>query len=107
MWLRRGPGENQLQVLSLTIRHGIAICGHSVFFFFFFLAVLEVIEKANIYFNPKMTEKASFLSGLKYEHFVAGLTAGIVPTLITHPLDLIKLRFAGMLYLLLASFPGD
>ena len=47
-----------------------------------------------------MTEKAltvSFLSGLKYEHFVAGLTAGLVPTLITHPLDLIKLRFAGML----------
>ncbi|KAL5493216.1 hypothetical protein EMCRGX_G014363 [Ephydatia muelleri] len=44
-----------------------------------------------------MTEKAltvSFLSGLKYEHFVAGLTAGLVPTLITHPLDLIKLRFA-------------
>ena len=38
---------------------------------------------------------ASFLSGLRYEHLIAGLTGGVLSTLITHPFDLIKLRFAG------------
>ena len=37
----------------------------------------------------------SFLSGVKYQHLVAGLSGGIVSTLATHPFDLIKLRFAG------------
>lgn len=36
-----------------------------------------------------------FLSGVKYQHLVAGLSGGIVSTLATHPFDLIKLRFAG------------
>ena len=39
----------------------------------------------------------SFLSGVKYEHLVAGLSGGIISTLATHPFDLIKLRFAGEL----------
>jgi len=38
----------------------------------------------------------SFLSRLRYEHLVAGLTGGVVSTLVTHPFDLIKLRFAGI-----------
>ena len=29
------------------------------------------------------------------EHFVSGMSGGTVSTLILHPLDLIKLRFAG------------
>lgn len=37
----------------------------------------------------------SFLSGVKYEHLIAGLSGGVVSTLATHPFDLIKLRFAG------------
>lgn len=37
----------------------------------------------------------SFLSGIKYEHLVAGMMGGVVSTLITHPFDLLKLRFAG------------
>ena len=39
--------------------------------------------------------KTSFLSGVKYEHLVSGLSGGVVATLLTHPFDLIKLRFAG------------
>ncbi|XP_043284563.1 mitochondrial folate transporter/carrier [Venturia canescens] len=34
------------------------------------------------------------LSALKYEHFVAGISGGVVSTLMLHPLDLIKIRFA-------------
>ncbi len=37
----------------------------------------------------------SFLSGIQYEHLVAGLSGGVTATLITHPFDLLKLRFAG------------
>ena len=42
------------------------------------------------------TLPVSFLSGTKYEHLVSGMTGGVASTLITHPFDLIKLRFAGM-----------
>lgn len=41
------------------------------------------------------TNAASFLLGVKYEHLLAGLCGGVFSTLITHPFDLIKLRFAG------------
>ena len=37
----------------------------------------------------------SIFSGVKYEHLVAGLSGGVISTLVTHPFDLIKLRFAG------------
>lgn len=36
----------------------------------------------------------SIFSFVKYEHMVAGCTGGIVSTLVLHPLDLIKIRFA-------------
>lgn len=32
---------------------------------------------------------------VKYEHLVAGISGGVTSTLILHPLDLIKIRFAG------------
>ena len=37
----------------------------------------------------------TFLASIRYEYLVAGLTGGVVSTLVTHPFDLIKLRFAG------------
>ena len=36
-----------------------------------------------------------FWSGIRYEHLIAGVAGGVVSTLVTHPFDLIKLRFAG------------
>lgn len=35
------------------------------------------------------------LSHVKVENLVAGLSGGVVSTLILHPLDLVKIRFAG------------
>lgn len=45
--------------------------------------------------NHGSPKKISFLSFLKYEHLVAGISGGVTSTLILHPLDLIKIRFAG------------
>lgn len=36
------------------------------------------------------------LSHIKYEHLVAGISGGAISTLILHPLDLMKIRFAGI-----------
>ncbi len=41
------------------------------------------------------TRKVSLFSQVKYEHMVAGISGGVTSTLILHPLDLIKIRFAG------------
>lgn len=37
----------------------------------------------------------SVFKHVKYEHLVAGVTGGVTSTLLLHPLDLIKIRFAG------------
>lgn len=42
--------------------------------------------------NPK---KINVFSFIKYEHLLAGISGGVTSTLILHPLDLIKIRFAG------------
>ncbi|RWS11821.1 mitochondrial folate transporter/carrier-like protein [Dinothrombium tinctorium] len=36
----------------------------------------------------------SFLSYVKYEHLIAGVSGGVVSTLVLHPLDLLKIRLA-------------
>lgn len=41
--------------------------------------------------------KIKLSSHIKYEHLVAGISGGVTSTLILHPLDLIKIRFAGKL----------
>lgn len=41
------------------------------------------------------SSKLALLSHIKYEHLVAGISGGVTSTLILHPLDLIKIRFAG------------
>ena len=35
----------------------------------------------------------SFLSGVRYEHLLAGVSGGVISTCILHPLDLLKIRF--------------
>lgn len=35
-------------------------------------------------------------SHVRIENLVAGLSGGVVSTLVLHPLDLVKIRFAGM-----------
>lgn len=42
------------------------------------------------------TRKTTVFSHIRYEHLVAGFSGGVTSTLILHPLDLIKIRFAGM-----------
>ncbi|CAH0767427.1 unnamed protein product [Diatraea saccharalis] len=45
--------------------------------------------------NPNSSSnKLALLSHIKYEHLVAGISGGVTSTLILHPLDLIKIRFA-------------
>lgn len=41
------------------------------------------------------SRKVTLFSQVKYEHMVAGISGGVTSTLILHPLDLIKIRFAG------------
>jgi solute carrier family 25 folate transporter 32 len=41
------------------------------------------------------SRKITVFSHVKYEHLVAGISGGVASTLILHPLDLIKIRFAG------------
>ena len=50
--------------------------------------------------TPKLTTpnlKASFYSNFRWEYMVAGIAGGVVSTTVLHPLDLIKIRFQGLL----------
>lgn len=44
--------------------------------------------------STDLNGEVTFLSHVKYEHLVAGISGGLTSTLILHPLDLIKIRFA-------------
>lgn len=35
----------------------------------------------------------SYLSGVRYEHLLAGVSGGVMSTCILHPLELLKIRF--------------
>ena len=54
-------------------------------------------DAPKIIFSNKMISKPqlTFFDGIRYEHLVAGLAGGVASTLITHPFDLTKIRFAG------------
>lgn len=43
------------------------------------------------------------MSHVRYEHLIAGISGGIASTLVLHPLDLLKVRFAGEFDISLAS----
>ena len=38
-------------------------------------------------------KKIDFLSGVRYEHLVAGVGGGVISTCLLHPLDLLKIRW--------------
>lgn len=42
-------------------------------------------------------------AGVRYEHLVAGVSGGVASTLILHPLDLLKIRFAGKCFHVIPS----
>ncbi|KAB0801081.1 hypothetical protein PPYR_05435 [Photinus pyralis] len=44
--------------------------------------------------SPSTGSGSSVLSSIKYEHLLAGISGGAISTLILHPLDLMKIRFA-------------
>lgn len=46
--------------------------------------------------NHSNGNSISLLSHVKYQHLLAGMSGGAISTLILHPLDLMKIRFAGM-----------
>ena len=45
--------------------------------------------------EAKPSKKVSLLGGVRWENCVAGVSGGVISTLILHPLDLIKVRFQG------------
>ena len=45
----------------------------------------------------RLTRLAATFRAVRMEHLFAGITGGVVSTLILHPLDLLKIRFAGKL----------
>lgn len=44
--------------------------------------------------QSKRNSSNSFFSHIKFEHLVAGVSGGVTSTLVLHPLDLLKIRFA-------------
>lgn len=42
-------------------------------------------------------------SHVRWEHMLAGVTGGVVSTVVLHPLDLIKIRFQGLYVLAIYS----
>lgn len=55
--------------------------------------------------NTVASRKSGILSNIKYEHLIAGISGGAISTLLLHPLDLMKIRFAGK-YLPVAQCVG-
>jgi len=42
----------------------------------------------------RLTRLAATFRAVRMEHLMAGITGGVVSTLVLHPLDLLKIRFA-------------
>lgn len=65
-----------------------------------------LVEKMNTTTNGSKTAARSknALPNVKIEHLIAGISGGVTSTLILHPLDLIKIRFAGKFLCILIFF---
>jgi len=46
--------------------------------------------------SPPASSNVAALANVKYEHLVAGISGGVASTLALHPLDLLKVRLAGI-----------
>lgn len=57
----------------------------------------ELKNNANMKNHTAKKGNISLFSHFKYEHLLAGISGGAISTLILHPLDLMKIRFAGKL----------
>ncbi|XP_041360898.1 mitochondrial folate transporter/carrier-like isoform X2 [Gigantopelta aegis] len=51
------------------------------------------MESSTMKKKPIVSVKDGLLRSIKWEHLVAGVSGGVVSTLILHPLDLVKIRF--------------
>ena len=56
--------------------------------------------------NNSLTNNSNLISPkwfshVKYEHLIAGISGGVISTLILQPLDLLKIRLAGELFVIL------
>ena len=51
--------------------------------------------------NGTNSKRTRFLDHIKFVHLFAGVSGGIISTLALHPLDLIKVRFQGIVKLVL------
>ena len=45
--------------------------------------------------TPSKKSPVSVLRHMRFEHLYAGVSGGVVSTLVLHPLDLVKIRFQG------------
>lgn len=50
-----------------------------------------------------MSSNQSALRHIRYEHLVAGVSGGVSATLCLHPLDLVKIRLQGMIFLFMLA----
>lgn len=55
----------------------------------------EELKNNNMKTHSTKKGNISLFSHFKYEHLLAGISGGAISTLILHPLDLMKIRFAG------------
>lgn len=59
----------------------------------------ELKNNTNMKNHTTKKSNISIFSHFKYEHLLAGISGGAISTLILHPLDLMKIRFAGKFFI--------
>ena len=103
--------------LCITFSHFIIIFSFRMFleylwqvFHHFKWPLIQQITMAKTNSSYSMSNASArvsvFLSNMRYEHLLAGISGGVASTLILHPLDLIKIRFAGMNLAILLLWEG-
>lgn len=60
----------------------------------FYILTERPLAVGGMAMEQRKAQPLGFLSGVRHEHLVAGVGGGLVSTLVLHPLDLLKIRFA-------------